>query len=143
MDDTDPKPIDYSGLIILALSYPGYLILDFLGRRQMGYTAWMILIAIMVAVRGRWELRKHIWLWVVAAVLLLLHIPLLFIVQWPHHTWIPGVALLPFVVADGLFDYAVIGIVERIVAKFAPADDDQPRDDGEGPKNGSILGLDQ
>jgi hypothetical protein len=75
------EPTDYTGLVILAMLAPLFCFFIYLGKAEMGFTACLVLGLSMVAIKLRWKLRKHVWFWAAIALILLLHVPLLFIVR--------------------------------------------------------------
>ncbi len=98
------KTTDYSGVIIGAVLLPVIFFFIYLGKEDMGRSVCIVLAAILLAIRIRWDLRKHFWFWGVIGVVFALHIPLfLFLLAaWmdsgrchtadcphglPHHTW--------------------------------------------------------
>jgi len=103
----------YTGLIIAALVLPVYLLFLYLDKPDIGLTASCCLGTIVFAIKMRWELRKHAWFWVIMAVVLALHVPLIVFWRWPDR-WIPGVALLPFALADISIVLGVVRVAERL-----------------------------
>ena len=109
-EDAKGKRTDYTGIVILALVAPIYFLFLYLGYENIGLTAALSLGMIMLAVRIRWDLRKHAWFWAVITVVLILHVPLILYVQWPHR-WVPGAAIQTV----GLVDFGLIlGVVRAI-----------------------------
>jgi hypothetical protein len=109
----EKKRADYSGLIIAAILVPVYLFMIYLGKEELGYTACVVLGALLVAVRVRWDLRRHAWFWATIALVFALHVPLLFVVRWPQAMF-HWVVVLPIAVADCLMTVGIIGLVEKI-----------------------------
>jgi len=110
----ETKPADYTGLKILAIVLPVFLVFIFLGNADMGLTVTIVLGLIIFAIKLRWNLRKHVWFWATVVVVLALHVPLFFIVHWPH-TSTPTIAYtMPFGVADFLITLGAIGLAEKI-----------------------------
>jgi uncharacterized membrane protein YkgB len=58
----------------------------------------------------------------VVAVVLALHTPLFFLIQWPHR-WVPGLALLPIGLAAGLILLGVVRLVVKFIVKVPPPED--------------------
>src|SRR5487761_577288 len=79
----EKKPTDYTGLIIGAILIPVFLLFAFLGKKDMGLTVCIVLAVTIIAIKLRWNLRKHVWFWLTIAFILMLHIPLFVIVRWP------------------------------------------------------------
>jgi hypothetical protein len=90
----------------------------------MGFNAYIISCAVAIAIRLRWKLRRHAWFWVTIALILALHIPLLFLVRWPQ-TNIPTIAFsLPLGIVDFLLISGAIRLAEKFFAKSESADDE-------------------
>ena len=128
MFDYDPPkeetPTDYTGLIFAAVLAPVFILFIYLGKADMGFTVFIILGMIMFAIKLRWKLRKHAWFWLVIFFILLLHIPLLFIVRWPH-TNVPTIAYsLPLGIVDFLLISGVLGLTEKLFSKGSSLDED-------------------
>jgi multisubunit Na+/H+ antiporter MnhB subunit len=112
-ENIERKRTDYTGLIIAASLLPVYLLFLYFDQPDIGLTAFCCLGVILLAIRMRWELRKRAWFWAVMTVVLALHVPLIVLWRWPDR-WIPGVALLPFGVADCLMILGVVRVTERL-----------------------------
>jgi len=120
MSDYDPpkekKPTDYTGLKIGASLIPVFLLVAFFGNADMALTVWIVLGATIVAVKIRWDLRRHIWFWVTIALILALHVPLFFMVRWPQKT--PTIIYVkPIGFADFFIILGAVGLVERLFSK--------------------------
>lgn len=59
----ETKPADYTGLKILAIVLPVFLVFIFLGDADMGLTVTIVLGLIIFAIKLRWNLRRHVWFW--------------------------------------------------------------------------------
>jgi hypothetical protein len=89
----------------------------YLGKAELGFTVCIALAMSMIAVRFRWKLRKHVWFWATIAVILALHIPLLFVIRWPQ-TNMPTIAYsLPLGIVDFLLITGGIDLVQKLFAK--------------------------
>jgi hypothetical protein len=71
-------------------------------------------------------LRKRFWFWAIIVLLLLLHIPLLFLFRWPRglNGWLPAIGALPIGLADVLLILGAVGFVEKFILKIPPPDED-------------------
>jgi hypothetical protein len=123
--DAQKKPTDYTGLVVALILLPVYLFCYFLGQEELGRSLFIILGMMMIAIKVRWDLRKHLWFWTVIVFLLLLHVPLLFLFRWPNgfHGWLPAVGTLPIGLADCLIILGAIHLVEKFIVKSPPAQD--------------------
>ena len=116
---------DWSGTIIGVMVLPVFFVFVYLGKAEMGFNAMLVLGLAMIAVKLRWRLRKHVWFWATIALILLLHIPLLFIVRWPQGN-VPTLAYsLPLGIADFLLISGAISLAQRVFANGS-SDDEEP-----------------
>jgi magnesium-transporting ATPase (P-type) len=117
MFDYDPpkqkEPVDYTGLKIGAVLLPVFFLITFLYNADAGLAAYMVLGVIVFAIKLRWYLRKHIWFWAVIAVILTLHVPLVFMVQCPKNA--PTIFYaMPIGIADFLIISGALGLAEKL-----------------------------
>jgi hypothetical protein len=119
------SPTDYTGTKIGAILLPVFFLFVYFGKAEMGFTVCIVSGVAMIAIYLRWKLRKHIWFWAAIALILLLHIPLLFWVRWPQSN-IPTIAYsLPLGITDFLLISGAIGIAEKIFSKGTPSNDEE------------------
>lgn len=115
------EPVDYTGLKIVAILAPVFFLITFLANADMGLTACIILGMIMLAVKIRWYLRKHIWFWAIIALILALDVPLVFMGRWPQ-THAPTLFYtMPIGIADFLIILGAVGLAERFFLKNSSA----------------------
>lgn len=119
----ESKPTDYTALVILAILFPVLFFFRSIGKTDMGLNVAVCLGMCLVAIRIRWDLRTRLWFWGVVAVVLALHVPLFFLIQWPH-IWVPGLALLPIGLADVLIILGAVRFVEKFIVKSPPPDEE-------------------
>lgn len=117
------KRTDYTGVIIAAILAPVYILFILLGKEELGRSVFIVLGMTMIAIRVRWDLRNRPWFWAIIILLLLAHVPLLFLFRWPHgyHGWLPAVGTLPIGLADVLIILGAVHLVEKFVVKPRPA----------------------
>jgi len=130
MFERDPREAkeltDYTGLKIGAILLPILLLFIYLGKADMGLTVFIVLGVSIVAIKIRWNLRKHLWFWLIIVSIFALHVPLFFIVRWPQGK-VPGLFYgLPF----GLVDFLIISGALRLAEKFflkgsSPTDEEE------------------
>ena len=105
---------DYTGLKIGAILLPMLLLFIYFGKADMGLTLFIVLGVSIVAIKIRWNLRKHLWFWLILVFIFALHVPLFFMIRWPHGN-APGLFYgLPF----GLVDFLIISGGLRLAEKF-------------------------
>jgi hypothetical protein len=128
MFERDPREAkaltDYTGLKIGAILLPILLLFIYLGKADMGLTVFIVLGVSLVAIKIRWNLRKHLRFWLIIVFIFALHVPLFFIVRWPQGK-VPGLFYgLPF----GLIDFLIISeglrIAEKLFAKSSSSTDE-------------------
>lgn len=115
-ENMEKKRADYTGLIIAAILIPVYLLFIYIGKEELGWIVSVLLGVIMLAVRVRWDLRRHAWFWATIALVSVLHVPLLFLVGLPPAVF-HWVVMLPIAVADCLVTVGIIGLVEKFRVK--------------------------
>jgi len=128
MIDHDPPeakgPTDYTGLKIAAMLAPVFLLFAFLGNADMGLTVCIVLGAIMLAIRIRWNLRKRLWFWPLIVFILSVHVPLFVFVRWPQGSLPTIFYTLPIGIADFLIILGAIGLAERFFSKDSRSNDE-------------------
>jgi hypothetical protein len=105
---------DYTGLKIGAILLPMLLLFAYFGKEDMGLAVVIVLGVMAVAIKIRWNLRKRVWFWAIIAVILALHVPLVFMVRWTQGNAPTLFYTLPF----GLVDFLIISGALRIAEKF-------------------------
>lgn len=121
MLERDPREektlTDYTGLKIGAVLLPVLLLFIYLGKADMGLTIFIVLGVSMIAIKIRWNLRRHLWFWLIILFIFALHVPLFFIVRWPHGN-VPGLFYgLPFGLVDFLIISEGLRLAEKLFAK--------------------------
>jgi hypothetical protein len=117
MFDYDPpkakEPTDYTGLKIGAILIPVFLLFVSLGNADMGLRVCIVLGVTMVAIKIRWNLRKHVWFWAAIVFILALHVPLFLIVRWPQGKLPTIFYTMPLGIADFLIISGALRLAER------------------------------
>jgi len=72
---------------------------------------------VMLAIKIRWRLRKHLWLWAIIGFILALHAPLVLMVRWPQGNVPTLFYTMPLGIADFLIISGALGLAERFFAK--------------------------
>jgi len=117
---------DYTGLKIGAVLLPVFFLFVYWGKADMGLAVLIVLGVTIGAIKIRWDLRKHVWFWAIIAVMLALHVPLVFMVRWPQGNAPTLFYTLPF----GLVDFLIISGALRLAEKFflkrsSPTDEEE------------------
>ena len=113
----EKEPTDYTGPKIVAALAPVFFLFAYLGKAELGFTVVIVLGMIILAIKLRWKLRKHMWFWAAIGIIFLLHVPLFFIIRWPD-TNVPTIAYsMPMGIADFLLVMGAIGLAEKLFSK--------------------------
>jgi hypothetical protein len=120
MFERDPREAkaltDYTGLKIGAILLPMLLLFIYLGKADMGLAVFIVLGVVAVAIKIRWNLRKHFWFWAIIVFILALHVPLFFIVRWPQGNLPTLFYTLPFGLIDFLTISGILGLAEKLLS---------------------------
>lgn len=121
MFDYDPpkekEPVDYTGLKIAAILAPVFFLIAFLSNADMALAACIVLGMMVLAIKIRWDLRKHLWFWVIIAFILVLHVPLVFVVRWPQGKLPTLFYTMPVGIVDLLITLGAVGLAEKFFSK--------------------------
>ena len=113
----------YTGLKIGAGLLPVFFLFVYWGKADVGLAVVIVLAAMMVAIKIRWNLRKHVWFWAIIAVILALHVPLVFAVRWPQGNAPTLFYTLPFAFIDFLIISGALWVAERFLSKDSSNDE--------------------
>lgn len=120
----EKTPADWSGTILAVMLAPLFFLFVYLGKAEMGLTAYLILGVTICAIKLRWRLRRHVWFWATIVVILLAHVPLLFLVHWPE-TRVPTIVYAwPLGVGDFLLISGAMNAAQRIFANGSSDDEE-------------------
>lgn len=108
---------DYTGLKVAATLAPVFFLFVYLGNADMGLAACMVLGATMVAIKIRWNLRKHLWFWATIVLILALHVPLVSAARWPQGNVPTLFYTMPLGIADFLIISGVLRLAEKLLSK--------------------------
>lgn len=123
-EDTERKRRDYTGVIIGAILIPVMLFFTYIGKDDVGRSVAICLGVLMLAVRIRWDLRKRLWFWGILVLVLLLHVPLFFLVQWPKGFFYHK-GMLPVALVDLLVFLGAVNLVEKFIFKNTTSDEEE------------------
>jgi len=118
----EKPPTDYTGLIIAAILAPGLMVFMYLGKADMGLAVFIVLGMILLAIKIRWDLRKHAWFWATIVFILALHVPMLFIVPWQEksHVRVYG---FPIGIADFVIMQGAVRLAEKVFSKHSSSNE--------------------
>jgi hypothetical protein len=119
----EKEPVDYTGLKLAALVAPVFVLVTFLYNADAGLAAYIVVGVMVFAIKLRWYLRKHIWFWAIIAVIFALHVPLVFMVQWPKNA--PTIFYaMPIGIADFLIISGALKFAENLMSNGSPPNDE-------------------
>jgi hypothetical protein len=96
---------------------PTFLPISFQRYVDTALVACIALIAIIVAIESRWDLRKHVWFWGTIVFVIALHVPLIVWIRWPLGNVPTDVYMTPLGIADCLIVLGAIGLAARFFSK--------------------------
>ncbi|MGA8739733.1 MAG: hypothetical protein WB561_00945 [Terracidiphilus sp.] len=99
-------------ITLTAVTSPLFFLFDSFGKPGNGRAAWLSAMAILIAMKVRWELRKYKWFWLTMLCILAAHVPFVLLVPWTSR-WIPAVGILPIVVADIAVIFGCLHLMEK------------------------------
>jgi hypothetical protein len=104
------------GYLILLCSSPILIAFAILGNVHLGFGAWICTVLVMFVVRTRWDLRRHVWFWIIIIIAELIQIPIVLVIPWSDRnlTWI---TFLPVAVLDYALVYGCIKLIEMMLRK--------------------------
>ena len=103
-------------LMVILCMVPAFFLFALLGDPGRGRAGAISVGVSMTAIRACWNLRKHIWFWATAAILIALHVFLILLIPWTDKSY-PGYALLPVGVLDYGIMYGCFKPVEKVVKR--------------------------
>ena len=126
MFDYDPpkekQPVDYTGLKIGLILVPVFFLITFLRNADVGLTVSIVLAVTMLAVKMHWDMRKHVWFWVIIVFILALHVPLFLVVRWPQGSTPTLFYTMPLGIADFLIIMGALNLAETLFCKNSSSD---------------------
>ena len=121
----EKEPTDYTGLKIVAILAPVMLLFAYLDNVDMGLTVCIVLGAIILAIKLRWKLRKHVWFWAIIVFILSLHVPLFYLVRWPQGNTPTLFYTMPMGIVDFLLIMGTIELAQKFLLKDSSSDDEE------------------
>jgi hypothetical protein len=121
-DSQGKEPTDYTGLKIGALLIPVFVLLVFFGNADHGLAVCIVLGVTIVAIKLRWNLRKHVWFWVTILFVFALHVPLVRMVRWPQGSTPTLFYTMPLGIVEFLIVLGAIDVAERMFSRHAHID---------------------
>jgi len=114
----------YLGLIIFACTLPVLLFFTYIGKTDLGLNLGICLFVNVLAVGMCWDLRRRWWFWVVIALVLALHVPVILMIHWPN-VWVSKFTLLPIGLADLLVTVGIVRFVQKFIVRYVPPSEEE------------------
>ena len=116
MRDTDESVANSNRWLVVIISVAFAVSATFwhFGAAGRGKIAGMFVCVSMYLIRSKWNLRPHLWFWVIASLVSTVHIALIFGIQWSNRSY-PTVALLPAAIVDWAVWYSVVRLGENFM----------------------------
>jgi hypothetical protein len=104
------------GLMSAAVAVPVFFIVMHFAGAGKGRAAAVSSAVMVFGTRVFWRLRHNTWYWLTISILAAIHISLVLLVPWTSEV-IPAPALAPVGIADFVFVYCSIKLVEKIMMR--------------------------
>jgi hypothetical protein len=114
--ETPPIVTSKSAYIAMLYSLPVLLLFIYLGKWETGIGAWICTGLVLLIIRIRWDLRRHVWFWIAIVFAALLQVPFVLLVPWNNRS-LTGISLLPIGVLDYAIIYGLIKLIEKMVQR--------------------------
>lgn len=119
-ENNNNQPIDVftrKWLLIESLfAIPVFFLFAVLGDPGRGRAAAICVYTLMTAICALWNLKCHIFFWVTAVLMVVLHVLLVLLVPWPGGSF-PAFSLLPVAVLDYGIVWGCIKLVEKLMRR--------------------------
>ena len=100
--------------VALLCGAPFFLLCAILGELGRGVAAGICVGMIVLVIWMRWDLKNFTWFRTTIVVLVLLHVPLILLVNWSNKSY-PRAALLPGALLDLFIVYRTVRLIEKAV----------------------------
>jgi hypothetical protein len=95
-----------------------FAIVTYLWNSDKGWLASMAFGVLALAVRLKWALRSRLWLWMIIALWVIIHVIAIFGIRW-RITVHPTIILAPLVFIDYFLVVGSIGLIENVSKRDA------------------------
>ena len=109
----DPKVVRF-GLLTAVIIGPVLILLSAYGMPYLDYPVLCASVAILFAVRGRWELRNRWWFWVTVFAIVCAHVALILYLPWKAG-WIPAPITMLACLVDLAILFGIFSLVEKLM----------------------------
>lgn len=105
-------------LLVIVGAIPLFFLFYYFGKSSLAMPTMSSAAMLVVAIVVQWKLRGNVWFWVVIAVIIALHVPLILLVPWTSK-WVPAIVIMPFAAADLWVMLWGIRLVEKLFGSGA------------------------
>src|SRR5512138_899690 len=103
-------------LCVIFGSMPLILLFYYFGKPALALPTLGSAGIVTMAIAMRWQLRRHVWFWLIICIFAAIHVTLILVVPWTTE-WVPAVVITPIGVADLYLMLAILSVAR----KFAEA----------------------
>jgi hypothetical protein len=116
MTDDEKRPVldTKSGYWAALISSPVIVVYCILGKFDQGLGVWACTCLLILAIRARWELRKHVWFWIAVIAACPLQIPFVMFVPWTDR-YMSYALLLPYGLLDIFIMIGLFKLAEKAI----------------------------
>jgi drug/metabolite transporter (DMT)-like permease len=100
-------------LCVIFGSMPLILLFYYFGKPALALPVLGSAGIVTMAIALRWQLRRHVWFWVIIGIFVALHGALILVVPWTTQ-WVPAVVMTPIGVADLYLMLAILSVVRKL-----------------------------
>ena len=121
----EKKRTDYTGLKIVGMIAPVFLLFVYLDKVDLGLAVSIVLGMTLIAIKIHWDLRKHVWFWATIGFVLAVHF---FLIARMPQKWLAALGplhaagLLPIGVADLVITLGAIWVAQKLFIDSSSAD---------------------
>jgi len=106
-------------LCVIFGSVPLILLFHYFGKSALALPTLGSAGLVTMAIARRWQLRRHVWFWVIIAVFVGLHVALISVVPWTTE-WVPAIVITPIGVADLYLMLAILSVARKFLKERNP-----------------------
>jgi hypothetical protein len=101
-------------LIWMAFCLPVVWLCDQFGRLDMALPILNCIAVLSLLIALRWKLRRYVWFWIAVAIIVALHVLLIWYVPWTSR-WVPAIAIGAIDSVDFCILLWILAVVGKIV----------------------------
>jgi hypothetical protein len=110
--------INRSRILLLGVLFalgmtPVLLWLNYIDRQELMYPVIASAAAIILVIRGRWDLRNRPWFWFTMLVIIALHVVIVWRIPWKSG-WVPAPVTSLFCIIDLVVIFSVLAGIQKV-----------------------------